>query len=96
MLFQLDPSEAAAAPVVDAAAAPFSASPLPPPAAPTVQVAHAPDYTELVHQLNKLGFPDDHSTAALRAAKGNPDVAIQFLMAEFPDVVQVKLLASSM
>ncbi|CAB1109845.1 unnamed protein product [Ectocarpus sp. CCAP 1310/34] len=35
-----------------------------------------------------MGFPEDQVTAALRAAMGNPDVAVEFLMTGIPDNIQ--------
>lgn len=42
-----------------------------------------------IRQLTEMGFPEDQATAALRAAQGNPDVAVEFLMTGIPDNVQV-------
>lgn len=39
-----------------------------------------------------MGFPEDQATAALRAAMGNPDVAVEFLMTGIPDNVQVQIV----
>ncbi|CAN0089974.1 unnamed protein product [Hapterophycus canaliculatus] len=32
-----------------------------------------------------MGFPEGQATAALRAAEGNPDVAVEFLMTGIPE-----------
>lgn len=38
-----------------------------------------------------MGFPEDQAVAALRAAMGNPDVAVEFLMTGIPDHTQVRI-----
>jgi UV excision repair protein RAD23 len=39
---------------------------------------------EAVRQLMDMGFPEEEATTALRAAMGNPDVAVEFLMNGIP------------
>lgn len=70
----------------------------PSPAAGTAGVAAgrpATDRTGLnpehVSQLTDMGFPEDQAVAALRAAMGNPDVAVEFLMTGIPDHTQVRI-----
>lgn len=88
------PQPKAAAPSPAAAEAPApSPAPTPAPAAPaapaTAPAAAAPN-ADHVRQLTEMGFPEDQATAALRAAMGNPDVAVEFLMTGIPDNVQVQ------
>lgn len=80
------PVAPAAAPV---AAAPFAAPSTPAaPAAAPAQAAPAPapapaapSFPEaVITSLTEMGFPRDQAIAALRAANGNPDAAIDFLM----------------
>jgi UV excision repair protein RAD23 len=59
--------------------------------APTSEVAApvADDLpTEAVSQLMAMGFPEAEVRACLRAAGGNPDVAVEFLMNGIPDYAQ--------
>lgn len=60
---------------------PAEASPAQP-AAP-VQISPA-DFEAAVQRVMELGFPRDQTEAALRAARGNPDVAIEVLMGGMP------------
>ena len=69
------PAAEAAAP---AAAAPVAA---PAPAAPApVQIS-----ASAVAGLQAMGFPEDQCRAALQAADGNPNVAVEFLMSGIPE-----------
>ncbi|CAM9204055.1 unnamed protein product [Ectocarpus sp. 8 AP-2014] len=84
------PKPAAAAPAAPAPApspapATAAAAPAAAPAAPAVPAAPNADH---VRQLTEMGFPEDQVTAALRAAMGNPDVAVEFLMTGIPDNIQ--------
>lgn len=86
------PKAAAAAPAAAPAPAP-SPAPTPAPAAqaaPAAAPAAAAPNADHVRQLTEMGFPEDQATAALRAAMGNPDVAVEFLMTGIPDNVQVQ------
>lgn len=89
------PKPAAAAPAAAAAPspspAPSSAAAAPAPAAApaAAPVAAAAPNAEHVRQLTEMGFPEDQVTAALRAAMGNPDVAVEFLMTGIPDNIPV-------
>lgn len=74
----------APAPVV---AAPSAATPVAPVAA--AGNASAALNADHVRQLTDMGFPEDQATAALGAAQGNPDVAVEFLMTGIPDNIQV-------
>lgn len=92
-IFQPKPAAAApaaaAAPSPSPAPAPAAAAPAPaaaPAAAPVVPAAPNADH---VRQLTEMGFPEDQVTAALRAAMGNPDVAVEFLMTGIPDNIPV-------
>lgn len=89
----LQPKAAPAAPAAAAAPAP-SPAPTPAPAAPAAPAAApaaaAAPNADHVRQLTEMGFPEDQATAALRAAMGNPDVAVEFLMTGIPDNVQVQ------
>lgn len=59
---------------------------------PAAAPAAAAPNADHVRQLTEMGFPEDQATAALRAAMGNPDVAVEFLMTGIPDNVQVQIL----
>mmetsp|Transcript_27686 Transcript_27686/g.36001 ORF Transcript_27686/g.36001 Transcript_27686/m.36001 type:complete len:510 (+) Transcript_27686:232-1761(+) len=67
-----------AAPERPAGAAAASATPTP----------SAFENPETVQNLVDMGFPDDQVRAALRAAMGNGDVAVEFLMNGIPDNLQ--------
>lgn len=41
---------------------------------------------ELVRPLTDMGFSKDQATAALRAAEGNPDVAVEYLVTGIPEI----------
>ena len=64
---------------------------------PAGQVAAAPtqpsaaDFEVAVQRVMELGFPRDQTEAALRAARGNPDVAIEVLMGGLPQEGEVEL-----
>lgn len=96
------PKAAAAAPKPAAAPAPApSPAPTPAPAAPPAPAAASPaaaaaPNADHVRQLTEMGFPEDQATAALRAAMGNPDVAVEFLMTGIPDNIQVQTAQTSM
>ena len=64
-------------------------------AAAAAAAASATPNAEHVRQLTDMGFPEDQATAALRAAMGNPDVAVEFLMTGIPDNVQVRQRSAS-
>lgn len=85
------PAPAAAGP---AAAAPAAAAPAPVPmqmgapvAQPPTQQQAAPNYEqpENIQRLTDMGFPEAEARAALRAAMGNPDVAVEFLFNGIPE-----------
>jgi UV excision repair protein RAD23 len=40
---------------------------------------------EAIRQLTDMGFPQDQAEAALRAAMGNSDLAVEYLMSGIPD-----------
>jgi len=65
------------------AAAPTTPAPqpTPTPSAP----APIPLNPESIQQLIDMGFPDDEARAALRAAQGNTDLAVEFLMSGIPE-----------
>jgi UV excision repair protein RAD23 len=73
-----EPSSAAAP---TATAAPTTASDVAAPVADDLP-------TEAVSQLMAMGFPEAEVRACLRAAGGNPDVAVEFLMNGIPDYAQ--------
>lgn len=50
---------------------------------------------EAVSQLMAMGFPEAEVRACLRAAGGNPDVAVEFLMNGIPDYAQQQASSSS-
>lgn len=61
----------------------------PAPQAQTIQAPPAPNRETVVdpnavRQLMDMGFPEEESTTALRAAMGNSDVAVEFLMNGIP------------
>lgn len=89
------PTTAPAAPSPGPAAAPSAAAASPPapaaPATPTAEAAGTTPNADHLRQLTDMGFPEDQATAALRAAGGNPDVAVEFLMTGIPDNAQVSL-----
>lgn len=83
---------AAAAPAPAPAAAAAAPAPVPmqmgaPVAQPPAQQQAAPNYEqpENVQRLVDMGFPEAEARAALRAAMGNPDVAVEFLFNGIPE-----------
>jgi UV excision repair protein RAD23 len=81
----------AASPSTTDAPAPSNTSEEPSSSAPAAEVAApvADDLpTEAVSQLMAMGFPEAEVKACLRAAGGNPDVAVEFLMNGIPDYAQ--------
>mmetsp|Transcript_41935 Transcript_41935/g.99898 ORF Transcript_41935/g.99898 Transcript_41935/m.99898 type:complete len:373 (+) Transcript_41935:83-1201(+) len=74
---------AAAAPTPTPAPAPApAAAPTPAPAPPTPAVV--PLNEDAVQSLCEMGFPRDQVEPALRAANGNPSLAVEFLMSGIP------------
>lgn len=78
-------------------ATPASATPTtttnPPTAAPPAPApARAPPAdefpAEVISNLTGMGFPEAEARACLRAAHGNPDIAVEFLMNGIPPVAQ--------
>lgn len=72
-------------------------------AAPTTATPSAPSAPssdndvppEAIAQLTAMGFPEPEVKACLRAAKGNADVAVEFLMNGIPDYIQNAISSSS-
>ena len=54
-----------------------------PAAAPAAALLSGPEFEASVQRVMELGFPRDQTEAALRAAFGNPDRAIDYLMGGF-------------
>ncbi|CAM9117389.1 unnamed protein product [Choristocarpus tenellus] len=84
----------APAPTQDAVApAPATVSVVPAAAAApaALPAGGAPLNEENVRQLCDMGFPDDQARAALRAAMGNAEVAVEFLMTGIPDNFQERM-----
>lgn len=68
-----------------AAAASTAAASTPAAAPAPSDVSSPPEFpAEVVNNLKALGFPDASVMACLRAANGNPDVAVEFLMNGIP------------
>ena len=65
----------AAAPAATPAAAP----------APAASPAETPVSAAAVTELMNMGFPEDQCRAALSAASGNPQLAVEFLFSGLPD-----------
>jgi hypothetical protein len=79
---------AAPAPVPAPAPAPAPApspSPAPAPAPPVEQQRFSPADEEKLSMLEAMGFPREMAVAALRAAFGDADRAVQYLMDGIPD-----------
>eukprot|EP00549_Striatella_unipunctata_P011875 CAMPEP_0118688692 /NCGR_PEP_ID=MMETSP0800-20121206/9063_1 /TAXON_ID=210618 ORGANISM="Striatella unipunctata, Strain CCMP2910" /NCGR_SAMPLE_ID=MMETSP0800 /ASSEMBLY_ACC=CAM_ASM_000638 /LENGTH=436 /DNA_ID=CAMNT_0006585983 /DNA_START=36 /DNA_END=1346 /DNA_ORIENTATION=+ len=99
--------EAASATPAPAAAAPAPAAPAPAPAAPVPAAAAAPAAAtasegstsefsaEVVGNLTGMGFPEAEVKACLRAANGNPDVAVEFLTNGIPEGIQQQQQSSA-
>ena len=81
-------AEVAATP---ANAAPSTATP----SAPSAPSSDNDVPPEAIVQLTAMGFPEPEVKACLRAAKGNADVAVEFLMNGIPDYVQNAISSSS-
>ncbi|GAX23632.1 UV excision repair protein RAD23 [Fistulifera solaris] len=69
------------------------------PAAPSVATPAAPTRTdtfsqEAVDNLTAMGFPEAEVRHCLRAAQGNPDVAVEFLTNGIPDAVSAAMNAT--
>ena len=65
------------------AAQPSSAAQRPSPAQAAPQLT-GPEFEQTVQRIMELGMPRDQVEAALRAARGNPDLAIEVLMGGVP------------
>ena len=63
------------------------------PAAPAGQSSEFPP--EVVSNLTSMGFPDEEVRHCLRAAQGNPDMAVEFLTNGIPEGVNVPTGTSS-
>jgi len=74
------------------APAPAAASAAPAPAASSTSSEFPP---EVVANLTVMGFPEDMAIACLRAANGNPDVAVEFLTNGIPDAAAPGASSSS-
>ncbi|KAG5189011.1 hypothetical protein JKP88DRAFT_303189 [Tribonema minus] len=85
------PAAAAAEPAAAAATPAAAAAPAQPPAAPAAPELSA----ETVAQLMDMGFPEEMARAALRAAQGNADVAVDFLMSGIPEGLAMPQAAAS-
>lgn len=81
-------AEVAATP---ANAAPSTATP----SAPSAPSSDNDVPPEAIAQLTAMGFPEPEVKACLRAAKGNADVAVEFLMNGIPDYIQNAISSSS-
>ena len=78
------PASAAAAPAPSTSTAAATSAPAAA-AASASDVSSSDDFpAEVVNNLKALGFPDSAVRACLRAANGNPDVAVEFLMNGIP------------
>lgn len=54
------------------------------PPAQTAPPLQGPEFEQVVQRLMELGMPRDQVEAALRTARGNPDLAMEFLMGGVP------------
>lgn len=83
---------ASSSPIPAAATAPAAtASPAVVPSTAAAAATEASPNEDHIRQLTDMGFPEDQARAALRAAMGNPDVAVEFLMTGIPDNFQVQM-----
>lgn len=94
------PKKPAAAPVAVAAAAPteLPTAAAPTPAADPVPAAAASDPAvpqEAVDSLISMGFPEAEVRHCLRAANGNPDIAVEFLTNGVPEGLQQTAAAAA-
>jgi len=66
--------------------APTTTTSAPPAAVAAATPSSAPDEfpTEVIDNLTSMGFPEAEAKACLRAARGNPDLAVEFLMNGIP------------
>jgi len=98
--------KAAAAPVPAPPAPVATPAPVPTPAAasapaptatePAVAAPPADDFpAEVINNLTGMGFPEAEARACLRAASGNPDIAVEFLMNGIPPAVQAQQAAAT-
>lgn len=98
------PSVSAAAPSVSSGAPSTPAQPIttttpaapqaaPQTAAATPSPAPAALNPAAVQQLTDMGFPQEEAEAALRAAQGNSDLAVEYLMSGIPDHARANLSA---
>lgn len=59
------------------------------PPTPQQQQQQASEFpAEIVNNLTSMGFPEAEAKACLRAANGNPDIAVEFLMSGIPPQLQ--------
>lgn len=77
---------AAPVPAPVPAPAPAASAPAPAPAAaaPAANPFAGPAFESAVESIKGMGFPEDHIRAALMAAYGNPDRAVDYLMSGAP------------
>jgi len=84
------PAPTTATPAVSSTATP-AAAPAATTSSPSTAVsASSPDEfpAELISNLTGMGFPEAEALACLRAAQGNPDVAVEFLTNGIPPTAQ--------
>eukprot|EP00978_Attheya_sp_CCMP212_P024841 scaffold78720_cov45-Attheya_sp.AAC.1 len=93
------PAPAPPAPVASPAPVPTPAvvaAPAPAATEPTVAAPPADDFpAEVINNLTGMGFPEAEARACLRAASGNPDIAVEFLMNGIPPAVQAQQAAAT-
>mmetsp|Transcript_12759 Transcript_12759/g.28157 ORF Transcript_12759/g.28157 Transcript_12759/m.28157 type:complete len:439 (+) Transcript_12759:697-2013(+) len=64
----------------------------PAPAAPPASTETSSEFpTEVIENLKNMGFPEPEIIACLRAARGNPDVAVEFLTGGIPAAAMASL-----
>ena len=83
MISKPKPAPRAPAPEVQPVQVPAAEMPAAQAPAAPAQLSAA-DFEVAVQRVMELGFPRDQTEAALRAARGNPDVAIEVLMGGLP------------